>query len=154
MHPIARLPRPEDSLDADDLNLLSTFHFVGAGLDFLASPYLLRLFAHMHSALINPSFFPNQKQLPSEAIERLHLMLERDLERDMWICLFMGLLLAASVILNILSGIYLRKRKHRTFSLVVAGMNCLGFPLGTILGVFTIIVLDRQSVKELYEAHR
>jgi hypothetical protein len=32
----------------------------------------------------------------------------------------------------------------------MACILCLFTPLGTILGVFTIIVLSRQSVKELY----
>jgi hypothetical protein len=35
---------------------------------------------------------------------------------------------------------------------VVAGINCLHIPLGTVLGIFTIVVLCRESVRELYEA--
>ena len=38
------------------------------------------------------------------------------------------------------------------FSLVVAGLNCMGFPFATVLGVFTFLVLLRESVVELYEA--
>ena len=49
-----------------------------------------------------------------------------------------------------LSARFLRGRRHRTFSLIVAGINCLGIPLGTILGVFTLIVLLRPSVRTLY----
>ena len=41
--------------------------------------------------------------------------------------------------------------KTSRFFLVVAAINCLHMPLGTVLGVFTIIVLIRQSVVELYE---
>ena len=36
--------------------------------------------------------------------------------------------------------------------MVVAGVACTFAPLGTALGVFTIIVLMRDSVKELFEA--
>jgi hypothetical protein len=36
------------------------------------------------------------------------------------------------------------------FSLVVTGITCLSFPFGTALGVFTIIVLTRGSVRQLY----
>jgi hypothetical protein len=57
-----------------------------------------------------------------------------------------------SGVLNVISGLCLRARKGRTFSLVVAGINCLYIPLGTLLGVFTIIVLLRDSVRELYAA--
>jgi hypothetical protein len=45
----------------------------------------------------------------------------------------------------------LRERKNRTFSFVVACVNCIHVPLGTVLGVFTIVVLSRESVKRLYE---
>ena len=58
----------------------------------------------------------------------------------------------ASAILNVISGVCLRARKGRTFSLVVAGINCLHIPLGTVLGVFTIVVLVRDSVREQYSA--
>jgi hypothetical protein len=32
----------------------------------------------------------------------------------------------------------------------MAGVECLFMPVGTVLGVFTIIVLVRDSVKELF----
>jgi hypothetical protein len=41
-------------------------------------------------------------------------------------------------------------RKHYTFCLVMAGVECLFMPFGTVLGVFTILVLNRQTVKELF----
>jgi hypothetical protein len=34
--------------------------------------------------------------------------------------------------------------------LIIAVLNCLQIPFGTALGVFTIIVLSRDSVRELY----
>lgn len=54
---------------------------------------------------------------------------------------------------NILSGHYIRKRKNRIFSFIIAGINCMQFPLGTALGVFTFIVLTRESVKMAYSAN-
>ena len=62
----------------------------------------------------------------------------------------MGTWFITSGVLNVLSGLFLRARKHWTFSIVVAAIDCLHFPLGTVLGVFTIIVLIRPSVRELY----
>jgi hypothetical protein len=50
----------------------------------------------------------------------------------------------------IYSGYCLRVHRNWLFSLIVAGVACLWMPLGTILGVFTIIVLNRESVKALY----
>jgi hypothetical protein len=38
-----------------------------------------------------------------------------------------------------------------TFGLLIAAITCLWFPIGTTLGVFTLIVLMRDSVKQLYD---
>jgi uncharacterized membrane protein HdeD (DUF308 family) len=68
-----------------------------------------------------------------------------------WFYLFFAFWFVASGVANLLSGIFLRARKHRMFSLVVGAFNCIYLPLGTVLGVFTIIVLMRDSVRALYE---
>jgi hypothetical protein len=49
-----------------------------------------------------------------------------------------------------LSGRFIQRRVNRTFSIVVSGFLCLFFPFGTILGIFTLIVLTRESVIRLY----
>ena len=49
------------------------------------------------------------------------------------------------------AGRCLARRTHYTFCLVVAGIACLNMPLGTILGVFTIIVLVRPSVHAMFQ---
>ena len=54
--------------------------------------------------------------------------------------------------LTIYAGRCLQRRRHRTFTFVMAGINCLHVPFGTALGVFTIIVLQRPSVAALYAA--
>ena len=50
----------------------------------------------------------------------------------------------------IYSGRQIAQRKKHTFSFIIGCVNCMFFPFGTILGVFTIIVLSRDSVKDLY----
>lgn len=50
----------------------------------------------------------------------------------------------------ILAGKYLREQTHHTFCLVIAGLCCLNVPFGTLLGVFTLVVLLRPSVNELF----
>lgn len=49
-----------------------------------------------------------------------------------------------------LAGKGLREYKRRTLIFVMAILLCMGLP-GIILGVFTIIVLNRATVKELFE---
>lgn len=48
------------------------------------------------------------------------------------------------------TGRCLSSRKHHTFCIVMAAISCLSFPIGTALGVFTIIVLQRPGVRQLF----
>ena len=54
----------------------------------------------------------------------------------------------------ILSGRYLSKQIHYVFCLVIAAIACIFIPVGTVLGVLTLIVLTRPAVQELFERHR
>jgi hypothetical protein len=59
-------------------------------------------------------------------------------------------LLATKAVLLILSGLGLRSQTRQMVSYVAAGLSCMTFPLGTILGVLTFIVLSRPAIKALY----
>jgi|GEM_PF-311865 len=61
--------------------------------------------------------------------------------------IFLGVLGAA----HVYSGLYIKRRKKRFFSLVLAGFDCLLIPIGTVLGVSALIILNRASVKRIYE---
>ena len=52
------------------------------------------------------------------------------------------------------AGRFLAKRRHYLFCLIVAGVECLVMPYGTVLGVFTLMVLMRPSVNALFAANR
>ncbi len=54
----------------------------------------------------------------------------------------------------IMSGRWLAQRRNRTGSIVVAALCCLSFPFGTALGIFTIVVLSNEEVKNDYTAIR
>lgn len=58
-----------------------------------------------------------------------------------------GLIFAAMIII---AGRKLRARQSRTFCLVIAALESFCFPLGTILGMFTIAVLMRERVRNLF----
>jgi hypothetical protein len=49
-----------------------------------------------------------------------------------------------------LAGYFLSKKRHYLFCMVMAGICCVFMPFGTVLGVFTIVVLMRTSVKGLF----
>ena len=136
------LLRDQREVDADHLKLLSVFHFVGAGLAVLGILFLLAHYAMFHAFFSNPGMWQNQKQSPPPA---------EFVAMFKWFYVIVAIWFVGSGILNLLSGLFIRSRKHRTFSLIVSAINCLHMPLGTALGVFTIIVLVRDSVRELYE---
>jgi hypothetical protein len=52
--------------------------------------------------------------------------------------------------LLVYSGRCLARRKHYTFCIVMAAISCMFMPFGTVLGIFSIIVLVRPSVKTLF----
>jgi hypothetical protein len=51
------------------------------------------------------------------------------------------------------AALCVRKRKGRVFCMVVAALECLGVPYGTLLGIFTFIVLGRDSVTRLFDTN-
>jgi hypothetical protein len=61
-----------------------------------------------------------------------------------------GLFLVAAVgyaLALFLAARFLAERRRHTFCVVVAAISCSFTPLGTVLGVFTLIVLFRPSVR-------
>lgn len=144
MNDLPPLPRDQRKIDANHLKLLAIFHFVGAGLAVLGILFLLLHYTVMHSVFTNADLWKNQKQ-PLPPPDQLFAAMK-------WFYLAGAVWFLSSCVLNLISGLCLLARKGRTFSLVVAGINCLHLPFGTVLGVFTIVVLSRDSVRELFAA--
>ena len=71
-----------------------------------------------------------------------------------WIFIVLGavfFLAGVTVAIRILmAGRCLSRRKGYSFALVIACVECLFVPFGTILGFFTIVALSRESVKALF----
>lgn len=120
--------------DLEHLRLLSIFHYVLAAITALVACFpiihlivgISLLFPYGHSAGGPPQFFA----LMFIIVPAIFIL-------GGWafaICLF-------------LAGRYLASRTHRLFCLIIAGISCAFTPFGTALGVFTIIVLMRPSVK-------
>ena len=56
----------------------------------------------------------------------------------------------ALAVLMIITGRKLSQFRSRAFCLVIGAIECAIVPIGTILGVFTLILLTKDSVKELF----
>ncbi len=130
--------------DAEHLNLLSIFHYVLAGITglFACFPVIHLTIGIMF--LTQPEFFEPDQGVPPEMPMAFGLLFT----------IVPALMIAAGWTLAICiayAGRCLACRKRYTFCLVVAAISCLFMPFGTILGVFTIIVLVRPSVKTLFE---
>ena len=54
-------------------------------------------------------------------------------------------------ILTMITSKYIKEQKNYTFIFVMAILNCLTGVLGILLGVFTIIELNKPEVKELFQ---
>ena len=54
-------------------------------------------------------------------------------------------------ILILKAGRNLSKQQGYTYCFVIACLICLWIPFGTILGVFTIVILARESVKAVFD---
>ncbi|HEX3656288.1 MAG TPA: hypothetical protein VHV55_10800 [Pirellulales bacterium] len=149
MNELPPILRDQRKVDANHLNLLAIFHFISAGFALLGMLFLLAHFAIFHAVFSHPEIFNDPKLSP----DGRHGPNPAEIFAVFkWFYLVIGTWILCSGILNLISGFYLRARKHWTFSVVVAVFNCFYMPIGTVLGVFTIIVLVRDSVRELYDA--
>jgi hypothetical protein len=129
-------------VDDEHLNLLAIFHFVVAGLALLGMGFLVLHFALMSTFLSNPDLWKSPKNGTPPPKELFQVFI--------WLYLFFGGVLLTASVLNLMSGLFLRQRRHRIFSIIVGGLNCLQIPFATALGVFTMIVLSRGSVRQRY----
>ncbi len=70
------------------------------------------------------------------------------------LCIGVAFLLlgVAVTVLTYFAGRSLGERRHRIFCMVVAGLLCVSIPFGTVLGICTIVVLNRPTVERLFEA--
>jgi hypothetical protein len=53
-------------------------------------------------------------------------------------------------VLIIIAGRKMKKRESFNFCITVAFLECLIIPLGTVLGIFTILNLNKETIKELF----
>lgn len=133
---------PGSTQDDEHLKLLAIFHYVLGALSFLGTlGGVLYMFA---------GFFFFQ-----HAVASSHAAASAPPVEIGWFFAFVGgviaLLCVAIGVCLIIAGRSLTARRNRTFCLVVAGINFLHFPLGTLLGVFTFIVLMRPSVAAQFD---
>ena len=126
--------------DEEHLKLLSVFHYVVGGILALFSCFpIIHLIMGLVLVFV-PQAMEDSGDAPPAFIGWFFVAIAAAI-------IFTGWIVAAAILF---AGRCLAKRKHYMFCLVVAGVECMFMPLGTVLGVFTIVVLMRESVKELF----
>jgi small-conductance mechanosensitive channel len=128
--------------DEEYLRLLAIFHYVVAGLAALFALFPIFHLVFGLFLILAPDSFPGHGEAPPAFIAWFFVVFAA-----MFIAL--GWTFAALVLTE---GRFLAKRKHYLFCLVVAGIECIFMPFGTVLGIFTIIVLMREPVRQLFAA--
>lgn len=122
--------------DNEHLQLLSIFHYVAAGLTALLATLpvvhlvigLGLLFGHLGG------------RNPPTAIGWIFVLVSVTFILGGW----------TMAVLMVLAARRLGRRAAWTFCFFVAILECLAMPYGTVLGVFTIIVLTRASVRAMF----
>lgn len=128
-------------LDEEHLRLLSIFYFVSAGTTALFSLFGA-LYVAMGLLLVTSAspFQGTQGDPPPAAVGWIFVLIGG----------FIVVMFAVIAGLKLYAGLCIRGRRHRVLCMVVGGLSCMGIPFGTILGIFTFMVLQRPSVIALY----
>jgi len=132
--------------DSQHLRLLSIFHYVVAGLMGLFS-LIFVLYIVMGIAMLNGALPMTSGGQPSSPEE---------MRLGGWVMLLLGVFIVGAGLsvaaLVVWGGRLLAQRRRHTTCLVIAALSCLFTPVGTVLGVFTLVVLLRPQVKQAFDA--
>lgn len=155
-----RLEERPNAEDAEHLSALSIGHFILAGVALLGGVPMLvygvagaRLVDEFGSDLsMAMGDIPGQPGAgpfggnPDAILQDLTTLLTTMIAAVVLFAL-------VSAIHLVVVGVKIRQRRWWTFCYLTGWGECLMFPFGTILGIFTIIVLSRSSVKRLFGVH-
>jgi drug/metabolite transporter (DMT)-like permease len=124
--------------EGQNLKILSIFHYVVAGLAALFS-----LFPVIHIVIGVMMVLGKLDDGSSPSPEPFG-----------WVFIAMGAVFMvagmAFAACYAYAGRCLSRHRHYMYCLVMAGVGCMFVPFGTVLGVFTIIELQKEPVKRLF----
>lgn len=129
--------------DIDNLNLLGIFSYVLGGLAILVGflpgfhilmGVLLMIVPHLSKSS------GSEADLVATLVGGMFTLIGLAITFSCW--LYAGCMIH--------SGRCLRGRRKHRFSLVMGAISCAFVPVGTVIGVFTIITLRKPEVRKLY----
>jgi hypothetical protein len=128
--------------DAQHLRMLAIGHYVAAAITGLfACIPLIHVTIGLFFLLNPPPPPPGGEAFPAQLFGLMFFLIGGAFVLGGWA-------LAAAIFV---AGRSLVARKRYVFCMVIACISCAFFPFGTVLGVFSLIVLLRPSVKALFD---
>jgi hypothetical protein len=156
----------------EHIRLLSIFHYVVGGIGYLVSLIpIIHLAMGIFFLAAPEEFFEPPKppritgssigESPSVEVEELASVEQLPNPNDLFPARLFGLLftiIPAIIILCgfivstliVIAGKRLASYRSHTYCLVVAGIECLFMPFGTVLGVFSILTLIKPEARQLF----
>lgn len=130
--------------DAEHLRLLKLCYYMLAAMTGFFS-LLFALFFALFGAVLSSRVIPANQHAGSQADPRMLGPIFLSLAAVPFVT---G---GASAFLTFFTARSLSDHRRRTFCLVISALCCLSIPWGTVIGVCTILVLNRPSVKLLFD---
>jgi len=135
--------------DESHVQLLAIFSFVMAGFGAVGLLFLGMHFLMMRAVFTNPQIIAQMKQQSAQQ-HQAQVDPAIFMKIFIWFYILFGLWSLVSFLANLAAGFCLWKRIGRIPAIVVGAFNCINIPLGTVLGIFTIVVLTRDSVRKRF----
>jgi hypothetical protein len=127
--------------DIQHLRLLTIGHYIGAAITALFACFPLIHFSMGLLLLLMPPQSPDGETIAPRLIGLVFALIGGAIVLCGWT--FAALIFVA--------GRSIKARKRHTFCIVVAAISCAFFPVGTVLGVLSILVLSRPAVKAMFQ---
>jgi len=125
--------------DIEHLRLLAIFHYILGGLQFFCACFPL-IYVGLGVAMVKGAFDNQPGQAPPKEMGWFFIVLFGAAAVLGWVY----------AICLLIAGRCLQRQRGYIFCMVVAAFSCVHIPLGTVLGIFTILVLCRPNVRVLY----
>ena len=131
-------------ITSHDLRLLSIGYYIQGGIAAFYTLLMLGYSAFATAILANINKVAaesRQQQVPPALLSIISILL----------AILLGLACVYTVCM-FLVGYWLPRSRNKVFIQIIGALNCLAIPYGTVLGIFTLMVLQRPSAKQFFAA--
>ncbi|MFI8377719.1 hypothetical protein [Leeuwenhoekiella sp. NPDC079379] len=126
---------------SNNLNTFRILYIIKGVLSLLAALFFVGYLAFLNI------FINESTTMPEANVNVIMSFLNIALGIGFVLCLVIG-------ILTLMAAKYIGETRNYTFVLVIAIINCLSGILGIILGVFTIIEINKPHIKMLFDQNK